>query len=180
MLRPCLGGQPDAAYREVYNQCCKEENMSMVLQRRHPDIVFVACDAASRPCRDVYSANIRSIPVPGGQSFPFTRLPPELKVKIFKLWLVKEGKIVHCFSRLDRFKPPTTFPLAEDLVIRGTNPRERRSGLPRGFYWGDRECSLTRDCKKPCDVLRLLLVSKEFNFIGAFTLYVSLVRCGPG
>lgn len=33
MLRPCLGGQPDAAYREVYNQCCKEENMSMVLQR---------------------------------------------------------------------------------------------------------------------------------------------------
>ncbi|KAK0751204.1 hypothetical protein B0T18DRAFT_302761, partial [Schizothecium vesticola] len=102
--------------------------------------------------------------------FAFARLPPDVKVKIFKLWLFKD-KLVHCFSRLDRFKPPTNFPSAEDLVVRNSDPPVRRSGLPRGFYWGDRECSLTLDCRRPSDVLRLLLVSQEFNFIGVHCFY---------
>ncbi|KAK1834145.1 hypothetical protein QBC39DRAFT_252920, partial [Podospora conica] len=138
-------------------------------KRRHPDIVFVGPEDASGSCIDEYSAI--QVPENRAQSFPFERLPASIKVLIFKNWLFKEGKLVHCFSRLDGFQAPATFPSAAELLIRGSNPRQYRSGLPTGFYWGDRECSITNDCKKPCDILRLLLVCKEFNFIGAHIFF---------
>ncbi|KAK3381669.1 hypothetical protein B0H63DRAFT_363124, partial [Podospora didyma] len=91
--------------------------------------------------------------------------PWEIQAKIFRLWLFKDGHLVHCFSRLDFFQPPADIPDPDE------DDNSKRSGLMNVFYWGRRECNITQDCFQPNDVLRLLLVSKRFYFIGVHCFY---------
>ncbi|KAK3945674.1 hypothetical protein QBC46DRAFT_249661, partial [Diplogelasinospora grovesii] len=77
----------------------------------------------------------------------------------------REGQLVHALSRLDPFVKPNSIPSTDELRLQG------RSGLKNVFFWGKRECSITRDCHYPNDTLRILLVSKRFHFIGVHCFY---------
>ncbi|KAK0709819.1 hypothetical protein B0T26DRAFT_619536, partial [Lasiosphaeria miniovina] len=95
--------------------------------------------------------------------FPFERLPWKVQASIFHMWLFKYGQLVHAFSRLDPFEQPAAFPNDEELG--------RQTGFKHVFYWGSSRCNITHDCFDPNDVLRVLLVSKRFLFIGAHCFY---------
>ncbi|KAK4443594.1 hypothetical protein QBC34DRAFT_336665, partial [Podospora aff. communis PSN243] len=147
--------------------------MSTSLNLVHPEIRFVERRDHLARCRDPYSFNrpkdLRlsdpENPDAPFRPFKFMDLPLEIQARIFKLWLHKDGRLVHCFSRLDFFDPPADFPTAEELG-------PKRSGLNTGFYWGaGRRCSLAQDLQDPNDALRVLLVNKHFNFIGAHCFY---------
>ena len=141
--------------------------MSTNVRMVHPDIELAtaAIIVPGGRCRDPFSARRPQVPN-NEQPFPFEGLPLDIQDKIFRLWLFKEGYLVHCFSRLDPYQPLEHFPTEEQLG-------DRRSGLPRGFFWarGRAKCSLTNDVRRPNDVLRLLLVNKHFYFIGVHCFY---------
>ena len=141
--------------------------MSTRVKMVHPDIELAtpAIIVPGGRCRDPFSARWPQVPN-NGQPFPFEELPMDIQDKIFRLWLYKDGFLVHCFSRLDPYQPLEHFPTEEELGA-------RRSGLPRGFFWahGRTKCSLTHDVRRPNDVLRLLLVNKHFYFIGVHCFY---------
>ncbi|KAK0704123.1 hypothetical protein B0T21DRAFT_299518, partial [Apiosordaria backusii] len=99
----------------------------------------------------------------GDKPFPFEKLPEFVQLDILKLVLFKDGRLVHCVSRLDAFKPPANFPAVED---------PRRSGLRNFFFWGPgKDCVVNTDGHNPGEVLALLRVSKRFLWLGAHIFY---------
>ncbi|KAH6617077.1 hypothetical protein F5144DRAFT_551576 [Chaetomium tenue] len=166
-------------YTRIYRLCCMEENMSSKTPVVHPDIKFVgprrlaqhnpgpetdSSDVEGEEAPEVVLEDDSTQPVRDKKPFSFEKLPWELQAKILKLLLHKEGKIIHCISRLDPFVQPEEFPSEEDLA-------KNRSGLPHRFYWGEREMNLSEDGVKPEDVLAILTVSKRVYFIGAHIFY---------
>ncbi|KAK0617039.1 hypothetical protein B0T14DRAFT_435729, partial [Immersiella caudata] len=138
--------------------------MSTKVQLVHPEIELTRRDGSTR-CRDPYSVFRDPDPNARKGPFKFLDLPLSIQAKMFKLWFHKEGRLIHCFSRLDPFEPLADFPSLEELG-------PRRSGLTTGFYWGkERLCSLSQDCQNPTDTLRILEVNKHFNFIGTHCFY---------
>ncbi|KAK4217211.1 hypothetical protein QBC37DRAFT_384645 [Rhypophila decipiens] len=149
---------PRWPWGKIYKQCCKEENMSSRSHFVHPNIRLQAPDITGAPGFEVEEPT----PVPE-VPFPFERLPWKIQAEIFPLWLHKEGQLVHPLSRLDEHVELTAMPGEADL--------EGRSGLPRGFYWGKTCYNVTDDRRDPNIVLRILLVSKRFFFIGVHCFY---------
>lgn len=94
----------------------------------HPDIELVR-ESHVMCFQDEYSAA-----VPGrvdyNQPFNFMGLPIMVQRQIFTLWLFKERQLIHCFSRLDSFKCPNSFPSPEELG-------PKRSGLEHLFFYGN-------------------------------------------
>jgi hypothetical protein len=90
--------------------------------------------------------------------FNFTGLPSKIQAMIFKVWLTKSG-VVHAISRLCPFEetPPD---------------RSTASNYPHRFHWGDGPCAI-RTAAKPAEVLSLLLVSRQFNHIGATCFFAT-------
>ncbi|KAK1759765.1 hypothetical protein QBC47DRAFT_338167, partial [Echria macrotheca] len=162
-LRNALAGNTPLNYPKVYKTMCLEENMSTVPDTTHPDVLLVSPNQGNgRRCAYPYGMDETQQPWNG--PFPFMKLPLNIQARIFKEWLFMKGQLVHCFSRLDRYvvPPPTYFT---------TPPSERRSGLRGLFYWGPQSVSLARDCRRPSEVLRVLLVSKHFLFMGVHAFY---------
>lgn len=97
----------------------------------------------------------------GGATFPhFDALPAEVQARIFQMWLQK-GHTIHCFSRLDPFAAPASWPVSQTS-----------SGMYNRFYWGEeRLLNLEKDTVHPRDVLGVLLVSKGFYFKGVHAFY---------
>jgi len=163
------GGEAILLWDKIYKQCCKEENMSTSVAIVHPAIELVACRNNTTRCRDPFSEyrqKEQELPVsPAPQKLTFQHLPLDVQVQIFKLWLEKKDRLIHCFSRLDFYEAPAVFPSEAELG-------DRRSGLTTGFYWGiGRRCSLSQDCQEPDDVLRVLRVSKHWLELGAHVFY---------
>lgn len=131
--------------------------MSVSIDWIHPNIRLEGPNIAGNP-----RVNEAPTPVPE-VPFPFERLPWEIQARIFTLWLWKPGQLIHALSRLDSFVELATIPDDEEL--------EHHSGLPRGFYWGKTHYNVTDDRREPNDVLRLLLVSKRFFFLGVHCFY---------
>ncbi|KAH7630199.1 hypothetical protein B0T09DRAFT_357786 [Sordaria sp. MPI-SDFR-AT-0083] len=141
----------DPTWEEVCGQCNKEENMSVNINRVHPNIKFVTREEGDAAIEDLPGSNINNGP------FNFNGLPAEVQARIFKIWPFKKGKLVHAISRLDPFVPLKEFP--EEAAL------SRRSGLKRFFFF-ERKCSITHSGQAPNDLLRMLLVSRRFYFIG--------------
>lgn len=90
----------------------------------------------------------------------FEALPAKVQARIFRMWLQKE-RTVHCFSRLDPFAVPASWPISHSS-----------SGMYNRFYWGEeRLLNLEKDSVCPQDILGLLLVSKSFYFKGVHAFY---------
>ncbi|KAM7202524.1 hypothetical protein V8F33_002744, partial [Rhypophila sp. PSN 637] len=132
--------------------------MSVNLRFVHPSIRLQPPDMMGAPGFEIEEPT----PVPE-VPFPFEQLPWNIQASIFQLWLHKEGQLVHPLSRLDLYAELTALPAEEDL--------DGCSGLPRGFYWGKPRYNVTDDRRDPNDVLRILLVSKRFYFIGVHCFY---------
>lgn len=138
--------------------------MSTVVINIHPDIELVAPTDDRRPhLMDPYTGLQPQVPMIGDHPLDFLGLPLKAQAQIFRLWLHKEGQLIHCMSRLDPFVCPVSFPSAEEL--------QGSSGLPKRFYWGSRYFSLSKDGQKPNDTLRLLLVSRHFHYMGTYCFY---------
>ncbi|KAM7207284.1 hypothetical protein V8F20_002346, partial [Naviculisporaceae sp. PSN 640] len=132
--------------------------MSVSLDWIHPNIRLQGPDIAGQP--RIEAENPTPVPeVP----FPFERLPWKVQARIFEIWLWKPGQLIHALSRLDKYVELVAIPDEEDL--------QHSSGLPRGFYWGKTHYSVTDDRRDPNDVLRVLLVSKRFFFLGVHCFY---------
>ena len=152
-------------HNPYYKQSCKEENMSTVVSRVHPDIVLTAPNPfPDQPPIDEYSALAPGI-AHNEAPFPFMSLPLPIQGRIFELWLFKPGKLIHCMSRLDPFVLPQHFPSEEEL--RATHS----TGLPRGFFLGSGNFNITEDLIDPRDMLRILQVNHHFHYIGAHCFY---------
>lgn len=95
---------------------------------------------------------------PPPKSFPFEKLPNSIQARIFKFVFVNPT-LVHCISRLDKSEPPLNF--VSD---------RRRTGLLHRFHTGTGSCCIPL-ARKPNNVLRALLVSKRWLFIGAHAFY---------
>lgn len=131
---------------KLYWKSCIAGNMSKLVV--HPDLVLRSGKA--QPERKKCSARIPVIP------FPFLNLPPNIQIKIFKIWLVKPD-MIHAISRM--------CPKGSAEV----NQRAR-DGFPRRFHWSKGSCAIAQ-AKEPGEVLKLLLVSKDFLHMGATTFY---------
>ncbi|KAM7215082.1 hypothetical protein V8F06_009536, partial [Rhypophila decipiens] len=149
---------PAWPWEKIYKQCCKEENMSVNPRFVHPSIRLQAPDMTGAPGFEIEEPT----PVPE-VPFPFEQLPWKIQARIFQLWLHKDGQLIHPLSRLDLYVKLAALPAEEDL--------DGCSGLPRGFYWGKSRYNVTDDRRDPNDVLRILLVSKRFYFIGVHCFY---------
>jgi len=99
------------------------------------------------------------------RAFPFEALPTDLQARIFRLLLCHGDKLIHAFSRLDKWVPPTTAPPSND--------HKARSHLPHRFYIGitGDEVSLTDDTLDPNEVLAPLLVCRRWYFLGVHCFY---------
>ncbi|KAH0440202.1 hypothetical protein CcaCcLH18_02572 [Colletotrichum camelliae] len=93
-------------------------------------------------------------------SFPFTKLPFEVRAKILTFVFVQDHRLMHCISRLDPF-------LAPDEPVQ---PSSKRTGLLNRFHVSGSSCSVTHAIK-PNDHLALFLVCKEWYFLGAHAFY---------
>ncbi|KAB5583060.1 hypothetical protein GE09DRAFT_1247168 [Coniochaeta sp. 2T2.1] len=150
-----VDGKRMPSYDTIHSLCCKEENMSSNSGLTHP---LIRLTGSSNDWK-LSDGN-----VPQGQSvrtFPrFHALPAHIQARIFQLWLHKD-RPVHCLSRLDPFRAPTAWPVANST-----------SGLINRFYWGDeRSLNMTEDTVDPQEALALLLVSKDFYFKGVHAFY---------
>lgn len=90
--------------------------------------------------------------------FPFEQLPNSLQSRIFRM-VFDQRTLVHCLSRLDKSGPPPELHFDE-----------RRTGLPHKFHMSTRPCCVTT-ARKPYNVLRPLMVSKRWLFIGVHAFY---------
>ncbi|KAJ4379022.1 hypothetical protein N0V85_008926 [Neurospora sp. IMI 360204] len=130
--------------------------MSVKINWVHPNIKFVTPEEGDA-----------AVPDPPGpvdnRQFNFNALPAEVQARIFKLWLFKEGKLIHAISRLDPFVPNEDFP--EEAALR------KRSGLKHVFFFGERNCSIACSGQPPNSLLRILLVCRRFYFIGIHCFY---------
>ncbi|KAF3801722.1 hypothetical protein GCG54_00014938 [Colletotrichum gloeosporioides] len=93
-------------------------------------------------------------------SFPFKKLPSEVRTKILTFVFVQDHKLMHCISRLDPF-------LAPDEPVQ---PSSKRTGLLNRFHVSGSSCSVTYAIK-PNEHLALFSVCKEWYFIGAHAFY---------
>ncbi|KAL0934169.1 uncharacterized protein CTRU02_210968 [Colletotrichum truncatum] len=92
--------------------------------------------------------------------FAFQQLPVNIRVNILKFTLVQEDKLIHCISRLDPFICPES-PIEPDA---------RKSGLLHRFHLSGASCNVS--CAiKPNEHLRVLLVCKEWCFLGVHVFY---------
>lgn len=199
MLREALRGDL-RKYPAIYRLCCKEENMSSLVNVVHPDIHLIpprelridgnyqggresdslgpgtwpgspsslrALGTLVFPHRFIRVSPTRAylqwLPDPQAQPFRFERLATSIQEKIFRLWLHKPGQLIHCLSRLDPYVPPG--------LTREGRPSNTESGLLNRFYWGPRDVNITTDTRDPNEVLKLLLVSKRFLWIGVHCFY---------
>lgn len=147
---------------------CKQENMSMDISITHPDIKLVSYALSNRVLQIAYrpvdfgppannpdnSPPVVEEPAP----FPFERLPLDIQGRIFKL-IFEKPTLVHCLSRLDASHPPMNF-----------HSSPRRTGLLHRFHIGTRPCCLPL-AHKPNNILRALLVSKRWLYIGVHAFY---------
>jgi hypothetical protein len=90
---------------------------------------------------------------PEPEPFNFACLPREIQSRIFRLWLVKKNPI-HCLSRLDHQVPARTDP----------------TRLRHKFWWKKSKCPVY-NAEDPNEILRILLVSKRWYYIGVHCFY---------
>ncbi|KAI0386298.1 hypothetical protein F5Y04DRAFT_275906 [Hypomontagnella monticulosa] len=152
-------------YSEIYRDCCKQENMSSKLNVFHPDFRLTDKEVPPRGDPEVLPSDPTTYRRPDQyvsdwQSFPFDRLPADIKARIFKKVFVRRD-LIHCLSRLDPFSPPDDFPNAD---------QQGRSQLPNRFHFGPKPCRIA-SARKPNDVLAPLLVCKSWYFIGVHAFY---------
>ncbi|KAI0477357.1 hypothetical protein GGR56DRAFT_404392 [Xylariaceae sp. FL0804] len=180
---------------------CKQENMSTRIEVTHPDLNIVAkkisrqkmkwyCvrrssrnpawsavhgqPLASRQFRSIIFPLAFTIPRPihlrllEPPPFRFEDLPPTIQTKIFGMWLIWPGRLIHCISRLDSENAPVNFPKKNE--DEGENLPSKRTYLHHRIHFSRRPCFIPA-AKRPGDLLRLLLVSKRFCYIGAHAFY---------
>lgn len=102
-------------------------------------------------------------PGPHPAPFKFKDLPPALQLKVLSLLLVCPGQIIHAISRLDPFVAPT-------VMHRNVLGRE---SLMHKFHVGPQRVSSVSitHAKDPQDVLKFLLVCKQWHFLGCNLFY---------
>ncbi|KAI0593239.1 hypothetical protein F4775DRAFT_597425 [Biscogniauxia sp. FL1348] len=165
-FREWLNGQRlGLTYKDIYRDCCKQEDMSQVLSTTHPDLTIVEKRLTPEQLRRYNSPHRgRHLGPPegfSGEPFPFEALPISIQARIFRSMLVK-GTLIHCISRLDPVNPPVDFP----------PEGSRQNLLLHRFHYRPEPCHIPR-AKQPRQVLDILLVSKRWYFIGAHIFYGS-------
>ncbi|KAL1840893.1 hypothetical protein VTJ49DRAFT_7635 [Mycothermus thermophilus] len=157
-----------AKYAEIYKLCCMEENMSTKSNVVHPGIKLVAPRNWPHPDWEDLNPGLarRGSPAPAPESdTPFLSwLPDKVLEAILKCLLYKPDELIHCLSRLDPFQQPDVIPSDEELG-------ENRSGLPKRFFWGRRDCSITKDGADPQKLLAILGVNRRLYFLGVHIFY---------
>lgn len=129
--------------------------MSSKASFTHPDVHFGVSSNGWKP------KELAGNQVNPGSFHRFNELPAAIQAIIFRIWFDKGRRLIHCFSRLDPFQAPKTWPISN-----------ARSGLLNRFYWGkQRPLNLTKDTIDPQEALKLLLVSKSFCFKGVHAFY---------
>ncbi|KAI0133496.1 hypothetical protein BJ170DRAFT_678444 [Xylariales sp. AK1849] len=160
----------EAAWNVVHRASCKQGNMSQEYTIVHPDLCFNQERFSDQEMSILHQASLDAAANDNEKGedqrkeppFQFDDLPLDIQAKIFKHIFVKNG-VVHALSRLDPFngpRVPEQFPF----------PSAKTSGLPRRFVFGDRPCSITT-AHKPRNILRPLLVSKRWLYIGTHAFY---------
>jgi hypothetical protein len=121
----------------------------------HPDVSFGVGSSGWKPKEIASNSQVEP-----GTFHRFNELPGSIQARIFRIWFHKH-RLIHCFSRLDPFQAPKTWPVSN-----------ARSGLLNRFYWGrPGPLNMTKDSIDPQEVLQLLLVSKSFCFKGVHAFY---------
>lgn len=114
-----IAGIGDGAWIDVVRRSNSQENMPKDINCVHPYVRFVGRNAQgseSGSASDSGSKQARPKPFDPMANFrypwrgSFDKLPDDLVVKILSEILVFEGKLVHCFSRLDPFEAPAALP----------------------------------------------------------------------
>lgn len=154
-------------YEDIYKLSCREANCSWKPKMLHPHLKLreglprVADQSSDKADTDrrLTEGDTEKTPSPPGQS-PFEQLPPQLKLKILALTLVSPNKVVHAISRLDPF---TARPTCTDCT--GRTPV-----LFHRFHIGRRAVSVN-SAIEPNAHLAILLVTKEFHYIGSELFY---------
>ncbi len=174
-------------YNRIRDICQMEENMSINPKITHPGILLVDLpDWVLRGWGNdgndarAHGSGAADVDGHGGEAnegssapLPFDELGLHIQAKIFAYLLHFEGELVHPMSRLDYFAEPPKDLLPPDEELR------KRSGLPKRFFFTSRERTMVnitsgsgdgRD-HRPEQVLKLLLVSKRWLFLGVHVFY---------
>lgn len=159
-LREYLAGR--CSYSAAWRESQRALNMPLDITKTHPGIRFVpkdGHDARSNPPPN--ESPIRAMMPPGVQ------LPDNVLLCILDHLLHYQGMLVHCISRLDYFRAPTSFPGDEELG-------EERTGIKGRLFFSKRQqtpVSITYDTLDPNTVLAPLLVSRKWMFYGVHVFF---------
>lgn len=162
-LRKFLSGE--GTYTDVWKSSYKALNMSIDLEKVHPQVRFVPKDEDSICQEPPDSETFFARPDRGVRS-RIPALPDNVIYQILTQLLTKEG-LVHCFSRLDPYSAPVDFPSENELRARSTGLRGRLyiSKARRDYI------SLTHDTEDPQTVLAALSVCRKWCWFGCHAYY---------
>ncbi|POS78133.1 hypothetical protein DHEL01_v203466 [Diaporthe helianthi] len=158
-LRDCLasGDNDGPSYHTVWKESCRSLNMSIDPNMCHPQIRFKSHDVDEEVFpRQSSPDDLASIMSDEEIRPPAPPLPDKIVFQILKELLTFDGKLIHCFSRLDPHCRPDEFPSAQDLSNRSTGLRGRffLTSEPRSYI------SLTHDTVDPNMILAPLCTRK--------------------
>lgn len=143
---------PGTTYRDIWRKSNKEENMSVVIQNVHPNIMLVAPGEGQV---GVGSIAPQASNEPTVKFENFDKFPLDVQLRIWRFVLVFKGCLIHIFSRLDPFEekqPPT----------------RSLSGLPAKIFISDVSSGKARvsisEAMDPAELLRPLLTCKRWAF----------------
>ncbi|KAL1867303.1 hypothetical protein Daus18300_006422 [Diaporthe australafricana] len=164
-LRKFLAGEGGVNYPEVWKSSYRALNMSIDLEKVHPQVRFIPKEEDSVREESPHNETFFARPDEEVRS-RIPPLPDNVLYKILKELLTKDG-LVHCFSRLDPFCPPVDFPSEDDLGTKSTGLRGR-------FYVSKEQralVSLTHDTEDPQTVLAAVSVCRKWAFYSLHIFY---------
>lgn len=166
---------------KVHKQSCLEGNMATHPELVHPHLRLREPDESEVPTDDSLIDGVEgegpavtrdddgdqrmgeSSQVTSQKIFKWKALPPNIKLKILKMLLVFPKEVVHAISRLDPYCPPSE----PEEVERDAHGRPK---LLHRFHIGRSKVSLT-SATKPQDLLKPLLISRWFAYVGVHLFY---------
>ncbi|ROW13546.1 hypothetical protein VPNG_04373 [Cytospora leucostoma] len=172
MLRQYLAGN-NITYEKVWKQSQRELNMPINPHTIHPNIHFIArhVDESLEDDSRQSSPADPATPLPHARAqepcFPISELPGEIFMQVLEKLLWFDNSLVHCFSRLDPYRAPSSFPSARELG-------GHQTGVPHRFFISAEKrahLSLTYDTVDPNEVLRPLLVCRKWAWYGMHIFY---------
>ena len=152
-------------YEDIYKLSCKEENMSPVLTKTHPDL-GLRSPHNSELQQDIvgplHSGNtdVEWVHVASNGFALFDALPAPIFAAILEHVLVFDGQSIHAISRLDPHNEP-------DQVPQNVNGRD---SLLHRFHVGRRKANVTF-ATNPQVMLAPLRVNKTWCFVGVNLFY---------